>query len=343
MMQAAARMTDLLAAFSAPGAPDTTFFELTTLLAIEAFRDHACDVVVLEVGLGGRLDATNATPSVLSVVTGIAFDHTAILGASLAAIAREKAGIFRREVPVVLAVRDASARRVLARRAARLGCATSWIDRDFAVVAEPGARGRFGVRVGARVEGGLRLGMLGRHQRDNAACVVAAVERLRLQGFEISSRALRGGLSAARSSGRLERIPGRPVTLLDAAHNPQGAQALAAFLQDDDPWLRARVRGPRVLLFGCMRDKDHGSMMCALHPLFDRIYFHAPQVRRAMTAVELARRYPGRATRGLGDALARARRSAGEHGEVVVAGSIFLIGEVRARLLGRRRDPLIRM
>ncbi|HMI91499.1 MAG TPA: Mur ligase family protein, partial [Polyangiales bacterium] len=189
--EASARVRDVLAASAAWGEPESTFFELTTLLALESFRDHRCDVVVLETGIGGRLDATNAIVPEVSVITTIALEHTEILGSTHAAIAREKAGILKVGVPAVVGVREPSARRVIARRARAQGAPLALIDRDFAPLVSASARaGRFAVRVREQVIDGLRLALPGAHQQDNAACAVAAMLQLRERGFDVSDAAL---------------------------------------------------------------------------------------------------------------------------------------------------------
>jgi dihydrofolate synthase / folylpolyglutamate synthase len=339
--EATRRIVDLLACFDRSGAPETTFFELTTLLALEAFRDHRCDLVVLEVGLGGRLDATNAVTPEVSVITRIALDHTQILGDSLAQIAREKAGIAKRGVPLIVGAREPEALAVIARCARRVRAPLSIIDRDFAVTQH--ARGdRFDVRVGERVFGGLRTLLPGAHQLDNAACAVAALAALDARGISVPERALRAGLAGVRWPGRLERVRGRPRFLFDAAHNADGCAALARFLREQDA-RSPRGRARRALIFGVMADKQYASMLRMLAPLCDRVFFSQPKLRRAASAAKLRKVTRGVATRDIADALARAKRAVGPSGEVVIAGSVFVVAEARARVLGLRSDPLIRM
>jgi dihydrofolate synthase/folylpolyglutamate synthase len=291
-------------------------------------------VAVLEVGLGGRLDATNAVTPLCSVITRVALDHMHILGDSVAKIAVEKAGIVKRAVPIVVGVRDPAALRVIAARARRVGAPLSRIDREFTLRAEP--RGRFAVRVGARAVSGLRTRLEGAHQAENAACAVAALQALAAAGLPVDDRALRRGLASVRWPGRLERVVGRPAFLFDAAHNADGCEALAHHLERD------RTRR-RVLVFGAMADKQFPAMLRRLSPLFARVFYSPPQMRRAATHAQLSRVVRGERTRGVADALAKARRAAGPGGEVVVAGSIFLVADARARVLGLRSDPQIRM
>lgn len=339
--EAARRIGDVLDAFAMPGAPETTFFELTTLCAIEAFRDHGCDACVMEIGLGGRLDATNATASALSVVTGVALDHTNILGPTVGAIAREKAGIFRRGVPVVVGARDAAARRVLTRRARAVGAPLWLVGRDYdaacATDMDRTRTARIDVHQGTRVLRDVRLGLAGAHQIDNAACAVAGLWRLRDRGWRIPDAAIRRGLARTRWPGRLERVPGSPRLLFDAAHNPDGARTLARHLAVSTD------RRTTVLVFGAMKDKDYRASLRTLAPHIARVFYPPTRMRRGATYPALNRVLRGTRARNMRDALARARRAAGKYGLVVVTGSIFVVAEARALTLGARSDPFIRM
>jgi dihydrofolate synthase/folylpolyglutamate synthase len=342
--EATARIEDLLETFSKPGAPDTTFFELTTLLAIEAFRDHRCDVVVLEVGLGGRLDATNAVKTAVSVITRVARDHTQVLGETLAEIAGEKAGILRRGVPAVIGVRDASALRVIEAQARRVKAPLYRIDRDFG--ASRAADGRLDAQAFGHALRGLKLGLLGEHQLENVACAVAALrlfdKRFAKRGLGVPEAALRRGLATVRWPARLEYLkarPGRPTVLLDAAHNQDGADALARHLRS-----HPTRGGKRVLVFGALADKEYGSMLRSLASQCDELIVCEPNISRAAPLSRLVR-VARRAKRAgsTAAALRAAHRLAGARGEIVVAGSIFLVAEARALLLGVRTDPPIRM
>ncbi len=336
--EACRRILELLEASEGwdAGESASTFFELTTLLALESFRDHRCDVSVLEVGLGGRLDATNAVTPLVSVITRIALDHTQLLGDTLAAIAEEKAGILKRGVPAIVGVREREAQRVILRRARTVGAKVQLIDRDFGAERMAGDRAR--VWVGERVFSGLPLPLPGDHQLDNLACAVAALLALGPAGVRVSRAALLRGLRGMRWPARLEHVRGRPSVLLDAAHNPDGASALAAYLSERKP------RGPRVLVFGAMADKDFGPMLRTLAPCFDRVFVCRPQqLPRTAELSAMQAHAEAIATRSAADALSRARRAAGPTGQVVIAGSIYLVAELRAKLLGLRSDPPIRM
>lgn len=332
--EAARRIGDLLDAFGKPDAPFVSFFELSTLMAAEVFRDHRCDVAVMEVGLGGREDATNALPAALTVITRIAFDHESMLGRTLAQIADAKAGIIKRGVPVIVGSREPEALRVIRRVAREQRAPGRYIDRDFALASVRAGRVTF--KVAARRVRPVQLGLPGEHQRDNAACAVAALVELRRLGFRIPDRAIVAGLQDVRWPGRLERVGGKPAYLLDAAHNPDGCAALAEFL-------RAQPERPRVLVFGVMRDKDYPTMLASLAPEVDAVFYAKPRLPRAEQPRALQKALPGVAARSVRDALLKARLRAGPKGLVVVAGSIFLVAEARAKLLRVPTDPLIRL
>jgi len=335
--EAARRVAELLAWSAEPGAPELSFFELGTLLAVEAFVAHRCDVAVIEVGLGGRLDATTALPATLSVITRIAMDHEALLGDSLPKIAAEKAGIIRAGVPVVVGSPGRAVQRVISAHARRMRAPLTLVDRDFRVLPGRGSRAAFEVR-GRRIAG-VQLGLAGEHQRDNAAIAAAALCELAGRGLPVPVSALRQGLAKARWPARLERhaaVGGGPALLFDAAHNPDGCAALARELQ------RERVR-PRVLIFGAMADKDYPQMLALLAPHVEHVIYLQPQLPRAATPEQLQGCLPGAAANGAADALRRARRAASGGGVVICAGSIFAVAELRARALRLRSDPLIRM
>src|SRR5690606_567020 len=174
------------------------------------------------------------------------------------------------------------------------------IGRDFDVQALGPSTVR--IRVGSRCSPPMALGLRGLHQHDNAACAVAAIHALRRSGVRVPEGAIATGLRLARWPGRLERLPGRPHAWLDAAHNPEACERLAAFLSE-----RPR-RGRRVLVFGAMRDKRLDLMLSALAPVVDDIFYAAPKMTRTAEPETLARLCPDVATRGVRDACARARR-----------------------------------
>lgn len=352
--------------------PPLTFFEHSALLALEAFRDHGCEVVVLEVGLGGRLDATNVIEDpAISVVTRIAFDHMNILGDTLSAIAKEKAGIFKSGRPAVIGARDPEPRRVLLDVARRKKTAPWVIGREFDGVPTPrGAR----IRVGDD-ERDFRLGLAGAYQAENAAIAVAAMHRLRADGWSIDDDAIATGLAKTTWPGRLElrSVPDgpdgpRPRFLFDCAHNPDGCLALAAHLRAmqtgsaSPPSMpstsamstpatsvsasrgSAKKKPKTVLLFGALADKEHEPMLVCFDDVVDRRVYAVPDVPRAPKSAKVFTAIrDGVVAKSVHEGIAKAERLAGPDGLVVVGGSIFLVQEARAHVLGLRTDPSISM
>ncbi len=297
--------------------PALSFFEAATLAALLAFRDARVDVAVLEVGLGGRLDATNVVPAPrAAAITRIALDHTDRLGSTLADIAREKAGIAKPGLDIVLGPMPEDLRSVIDAVARSVGATTSTVD---------------------RVPAPARVGLDGDHQKDNAR--VAAVLGARIGA---SPAAIAEGIAGARWPGRLERIG---PFLLDAAHNPDGAEALARHVR-----ALGLPPGEVGLIFGALADKDWRRMLDALTPLAsERCYVLAGAgARAAVDPALMAGSYGGITAAGASEACSlfeRRMRQAGQAGQgaapslVVVAGSMLVVGEARARLLSLPRDP----
>ncbi|HEY4392622.1 MAG TPA: Mur ligase family protein [Polyangia bacterium] len=300
----------------ATGVP-LTYFEIATVLAFLAFAEAGVEIAVLETGLGGRLDAVTTSEPLATAITSIGFDHLAYLGDTLTAIAGEKAGILKPNVPCFLGRLPEEARAEIARRANEVGAPLRYFGRDFSPPSGP-------------------LGLAGPHQRDNAAIAVAlaraATERL---GRPLAAPTIADGLAHTTWPGRLERI-GDDV-LLDCAHNADGARALAAAL----PALAAGRRV--VLLMSVAEDKQPRAIFEALGPLAYALVATRADSPRAVPAEALAleaARFVARrvAVADPWDALAEARRRAAG-GLVVICGSMFLVGPLRARLLGEPLDP----
>jgi len=284
-----------------------TFFEVTTAVAFELFRRAHVEIAVLEVGLGGRLDATNVVSPVATAITSIAFEHQRYLGNTLREIAAEKAGIVKPGVPVVVGPLDPEA--------------------DEAIAAIASARGAALVRATACDADGLTVGLAGAHQRANAGVAVRLLQIVDARGVAVPRSAIAAGVASPRWPGRLDRrrlADGREV-LLDAAHNPAGAVALASYLKADG-------RGPRPLVFAAMRDKAVGEMLAVLLPVTSRLVVTAASTARsadpdsiAATARELAPSLPIDVEPTPSAALACAWRASPD---IVVAGSVFLLGDV---------------
>ena len=247
-----------------------TYFELATAMGLLLFADRKVDMAVLEVGLGGRLDSTNVCEPVVAVITSISFDHTRQLGNTLAAIAREKAGIIKPGVPVVSGVIEPEPRDVIREVCRRQNAPLVELGRDFDFQYLPG-REPDGCRVNfdgqsSRYEG-IRLGLIGRHQAANAAVALAVVEQLRLQGWAIPDDAARKGLADTRCPGRVEVLSRRPLVIVDTAHNRASIEALVKTL--DESFAARR----KLLIFATTQEKDIDGMLATLKGRFDRVLF----------------------------------------------------------------------
>jgi dihydrofolate synthase/folylpolyglutamate synthase len=328
----AAALERVLAA--ATPATHPTYFEALVAATFLAGADAGVDLFLLEVGLGGRLDATNACEPVVSTVTRIGLDHTAELGSSLAAIAAEKAGVFRAGRAAVVARQEATAAAALAQAAAGAGARLRRVESTVAVVAAEfrGLAGHTLELATDRARYRFDLQLAGAHQVDNAATALATAEELAATGLDhLDSGAIERGFAAARWPCRLEAMPaadGRTTVLLDGAHNPDGCAALAAFLD--------RLGRPFTLLFGALADKALDGMLPPLAARATRVILTRPDSLRAADPEELRCRLGPRAAAAEvepdpGRALERAVASA--PGLVVACGSLYLVGPLRARLV----------
>jgi dihydrofolate synthase/folylpolyglutamate synthase len=266
-----------------------TYFEAITLIAFLAFAKAGCEIAVLEVGMGGRLDATNVIRPVAALITPIALDHTEFLGNTIRKIAREKAGVIHRGAIVLTTAGDPSALEVLRKRAAKFG------NRFIHVTEEHDTP------------------LQGAFQRRNAALAVRAARALK-----IDEAAIERGVRETQWRGRLEHLRlGNKEIWIDGGHNAHAAAAIA-------PFLDARVPRPRVLVFGVMKDKDVDAVVQHLFPLFDRVITTEPLPPRSATATSLAR---GRKALPIPDPdLAFRRALDGSERAIVVAGSLYLAG-----------------
>ena len=313
---------DRIESLRAAGALDVqpTFFEVTTAVAFELFRRARVDIAVIEVGLGGRLDATNVVEPVVAAITSIAFDHQQYLGDSVRAIAAEKAGIIKRGVPVVIGrmapEAEAVIERVVQERAAEL--IRAWDGVDAVRLKEEHVR----LRTPTRDYGDLEIALRGEHQIGNAIVAVRLLELL-----DVPAQAIVDGLAHVAWPGRLDvrHLAGGREAILDAAHNPAGAAALASYLQE-------QPGGRPPLVFGAMRDKDVDGMFRALLPAVSALVVTRASNRRAADPAMLAER-----ARAIAPELAVVAKSAPRDAleeawrlapRIVVAGSIFLLGDV---------------
>ncbi len=256
-----------------------TYFECTTAMAFAYFARERVDWAVIETGLGGRFDATNLVAPRVTVLTPIDYDHTDYLGPSLESIAWEKAGILKPGIPAVVALQSPMVQAVIDREAAQLRVPVIRFGRDY-WCDEEGPQ-RFTYRDGHRCVRHLECPLLGRHQLINSATAVAAVSAM---GVAADDSAVAAGLAAVRWPGRLEVVREAPRVLLDGAHNPAAARALAAFLSEE----KARRGGRVTAVFGIMRDKAIAEVVSALRPVVDQWIATAPSIPRALPADDLA-------------------------------------------------------
>lgn len=326
-----------------------TFFELCTAMAFVLFAEERVDLIVLEVGLGGRLDSTNVCNPAVTAIVSISLDHMRQLGDATEQIAYEKGGIIKPGVPVLLGPLEAGPRRVLTDLAVERGSPVIEAGRDFAFtyhpprkVEEGGVAGSLDFHAesgGSIVDlSGVPLGMLGRHQAANAALGAAVALELRRQGWLIPDDALRRGIAKARLPGRVEVIARRPTVVLDVAHNVASARALVASLDECFPV------GRRTLIFAVSKDKDAAGILGQLLSAFQRVVFtEFKDNPRAASAEELAlaarellaaqddpSRGPQMQTEADPAAAWQFARSVTAENELIcVAGSFFIAAELR--------------
>ena len=306
-----AEPTQSLIANHSPCSP--TFFEFVTVLALKYFAEQHCDVVIWETGLGGRLDATNIVTPLASVITNIAFDHQQWLGETLGQIAAEKAGIIKPGVPVLTAADAPEALAVIRATAQRNGSPLTFVTDEL----------------NAEQRLGAPLPLRGAHQRRNAALATAVVRALQAQ-LPVSEAALRAGLAHVHWPGRLqvERIDGREF-ILDGAHNVDGVRALATALRSEFS------DQPFALLLGVLADKDSELMCRELVPLASRVAAVRVSSNRSLAPAalaELCQRANPAAQVTAHDSVAEALAALAPEPHVVIAGSLYLIGEALERL-----------
>jgi dihydrofolate synthase/folylpolyglutamate synthase len=302
-----------------------TWFELVTAGALLHFAAEKVEIAVIEVGLGGRHDATNIIRPLACAITGISYDHEELLGKTLSRIATEKAGIIKEGIPVVIGHQAAAAHRVLVRAAHEVRAPLVDAQRDCRVLIVGQERGRcvFDLDTRQRHYSGLRLALAGRHQTRNASLAVSAVEAL---GLPVKLTDVRRGLRNTRWPGRLDEYAARRRTLLDGAHNAEGATILRDFLRQlDEPCIH--------LVFGALRDKDIARMGRVLFPLAATIHLTRIGNSRSAEPSEIAAlhtRYLSRMRlyQNSTGALKGAWSECPPEGSVVVAGSLYLVGEL---------------
>ncbi len=324
-----AQIEELLAAGSLRAHP--TYFECVTAMAFEYFARVHVDFAIFEVGLGGRLDATNILTPVISLITRIDFDHENFLGHSFREIAGEKAGILKQDVPVVLAAQQPEAHEVILTRAKELGCPVIETPLAYHVDEQGMENGCVRARiteVGSGWSATLAPQLAGRFQLQNAINAVAAGRALSARGYRIPEGAIEHGIAAAVWPGRLEKLQSRPDIYVDGAHNPGAARELASFWEEN-------FAGRRIfLLYGALRDKAVDEIAGVLFPRAAEVVFSEPRTSRAISASQLSEIAAHHAAHS--SVISDAEQAfdyllskAAPQDAVFVTGSLYLVGQLR--------------
>lgn len=313
---------------AARGNVPLTYFEFGTVAAFALFHAAKIDIAVLEVGMGGRLDAVNAVDPDVAILTAVDIDHTSWLGHTREAIGREKAGIFRHGRPAICG--DPNPPAVIAAEAARLCANLLQIGRDFQIMR---SATDWTWRLGERLRSGLpHPSLRGDYQLYNAACALTALEMLAPR-FPVTQADVREGLLTGVIPGRFQVLPGRPVRVLDVAHNAQAARSLAATLKQQ------MIPGRTLAVIGMLIDKDIASVIHPLVDMVDRWYPATLSVSRGASAAQLmeflsnmGRHAPARGFDDVHQAYAAALQEAGEFDRIIVFGSFHTVGDILAAL-----------
>jgi dihydrofolate synthase/folylpolyglutamate synthase len=320
---------ELLAAHKLRAHP--TYFECVTAMAFECFARERVEFGVFEVGLGGRLDATNILVPAVSVITRIDFDHETFLGHSLKEIAGEKAGILKEQVPVVVADQNPKAHEVILTRAKELQCPVLEPKRLFRVEQQSEQNGFLRARVTEVASGEsfeLAPSLAGRFQLENALNALAAARNLANRGFRISANDMAQGIANTFWPGRLEKLQSGPEVYLDGAHNPGAARELARFLEQN-------FAGRKIwMIYGALRDKAVDEIAGQLFPHAVEVIFTEPRTSRAISAPRLAEITSHHASSvtvvsSAEQALDQALAEAGPDDAIFITGSLYLVGQLR--------------
>ncbi len=325
---------------AASGAPThPTFFEVATVLAFLHFVRSKVDYAVVEVGMGGRFDATNVLDAQVAVITNIALEHEEYLGKTLGAIATEKAGIVKEGTQVVTAVDAPEALAVISDACRKRGATLFDIrsSYDWRVHRSDLSGQRFSLGEKGQPAETFDIPLLGRHQVINAVAALAAARLLRTAGAVISEGSIREGLRQARWPGRLQLIHGQPLVILDGAHNPAGAIALRAFLEEQ------RFAGRLTLVFGVLQDKNWIAMLQELAPLAKQVILTRPESERAADPRRLpeAERFCQKIEilEDVAEAIALAKAVTDPEDAIVITGSLFVVSAALRALGAQEMQP----
>jgi len=303
-----------------------TYFEVLTAAAFLYFQLKRIDIAVLEVGMGGRLDATNVCRPLVSIITNIGFDHRQYLGNTLTAIAREKAGIIKKEGICLTAARQKKVIELFRDicRSRRSGFYK--LGENFKI--DKQKDGRYSYRGIEATWSDLVMPLAGGHQLHNAALALAAVEIVGRKGFPAETESVRNGLKKTNWEARLEVLQKEPLFVLDGAHNPAGVSALCRTLKNEFKYCRL------ILIFGVLADKDYRRMLRQIMPLASEIILPQLQTMRAVPASDIrdyakSKGYRAETTKDVAGAVKRALELAGDEDMICAAGSLYLAGEIK--------------
>jgi len=314
-----------------------TFFEIVTVLAFLHFKRCSVDYAVVEVGLGGRFDATNVVHPIVSVITNISLEHTDILGKDLATIASEKAGIIKAGVPVVTAAREI-ARGTIENVARERNVPLVCIDQENWKRTSHQQRTQEFLVHGSFKDYTVKTSMLGHHQGENIALAIAAVEQMQMGGVYLTDADIQDGIAVAAHPGRMEIVSEKPLILLDGAHNPAGMSMLSHTLQEDFSSYRI------ILVLGVLKDKDIKTMVSTIVPISDVVIVTRagnPRAADPQVLKETIEEFDSKKTIVVEDTVARAvdhaKRIGKQKDMICVSGSLFTVGEARTYVLSRNK------
>jgi len=306
-----------------------TFFEFVTAMAFLYFAEQTVDCAIIEVGMGGRLDATNVVNPIVSIITNISREHESFLGSTILKIANEKAGIIKRRGILLTAAQQTQVRALFRKRCRHLQASIYELGKDFTLCRDN--RNSITYRGLHHCIHHLRLGLQGEYQLDNGALALAAVEVLGQKGFVVKDSSIRRGLSAVSWPGRLETVSRSPLIILDGAHNPAAIKKLKKAILELFHYKRL------LLIIGIMGDKNIRAMIHEIVPIADRIIFCKPHMDRASATATLASMVKG--TRAIhteienvAQALSQALSEARPRDLICITGSLFTVGEAKEAL-----------
>jgi len=314
-----------------------SFFEIMTMLAFMHFVDVSSDIAVIETGLGGRLDSTNVIKPEVVAITSLSIDHQNQLGDTLSSIAKEKAGIFKRGVPIVTVQQDPEAMRVLKSHAATVQAPLSVTGNDidfsyrFETSREDGPHTRICLTTKTSKFEHLRVPLYGKHQAINCGLALAMLDKLKSKGYEIDTEKATNGLKNVSLSGRMEMIYNAPRVMIDAAHNAASIKVLMHAIGQNIPY------DSMVVIFGCNSDKDVKGMLYQLQYGADKVIFTRSNSAKAVSPQDLADMYTEicgkmcQSATSLGEALQLAKNAVSSEDLICITGSFYLIGQAKIR------------